>query len=68
MSKSPWTPLGTKLFDKPDVPDSVKSPSNVQSHHKSIPAFFQGVLPVLGEEETEEVCSGLFRPETKLPV
>lgn len=61
--------LGMKLFNESCVPDPVKSPSDVQGHDKSVQAFFQGVLPFLGEEEEEEeVNSGIPGPETKLPV
>ena len=57
--------LGVKLFNKPGVSDSTKSYNNVQGHHKSVQAFFQGIMPVFGEEEG--VCGRSVGPETKLP-
>lgn len=59
--------IDAKLVNKSHMPDSVNSPSNVQSHNKGVRAFFQGVLPLLGEE-VDEVSSVSAGPEAKLPV
>lgn len=55
--------LCVKLFNDPCAPDPVKS-----GHDKSVQAFFQDVLSVLGEEEEEKVYGGLAKPETRLSV